>query len=106
MLDASGIDMTFEIAQAMGTNVTYGWLVLDAAESTGLRGSQIQAVVAGSTMRIGGDIVTGIDGVRITNSDGLLAYLEEYTLPGQTVDLTVVRNNEVITVQATLGKLS
>jgi S1-C subfamily serine protease len=31
------------------------------------------------------------------------AYLEEYTVPGQTVNLTVIRDNETISVPLELG---
>ena len=104
-IDASGTDMTFEIAQAMNTNVTYGWLV-ESSNVAGLKGGTSQAVVLGSTVKVGGDIVTAINGVRITNSDDLLSYLEENTLPGQTVSLTVTRGSETITVSVTVSALS
>jgi S1-C subfamily serine protease len=104
-IDASGTDMTFEIAQTMNTNVTYGWLV-ESSNVAGLKGGTSQAVVLGSTVKLGGDIVTAINGVRITNSDDLLSYLEENTLPGQTVSLTVTRGSETIAVSATVSALS
>ena len=52
---------------------------------------------------IGGDILVAINGTRITGIDDMSAYLEEYTLPGQTVNLTVVRGNETIFVPLELG---
>jgi S1-C subfamily serine protease len=105
-IDASGTDMTLEIAKAMDANVTYGWLVESADAQTGLKGGSKQTVVSGSTVIIGGDIVTAINGGRVTNTDELLWYLEENTLPGQTVNLTVIRNNETITVPVTLVSLN
>ena len=39
---------------------------------------------------------------RVICIDSLSAYLEEYTLPGQTVNLTVVRNNETINIHLEL----
>ncbi len=104
-IDASGTDMTFEIAQSMNTNVTYGWLV-ESSNVAGLKGGTSQALVLGSTVTVGGDIVIAVNGVRITNSDDLLSYLEENALPGQTVNLTVVRNNQEINVPVTLSSLS
>jgi len=52
---------------------------------------------------VGGDIIIAINGTRITGLDDMSAYLEEYTLPGQTVNLTVLRDNEAIFVPLELG---
>jgi len=106
-LGASGIDMTYEIAAAMETNITYGWLIAQVAsdgpaDKAGLRGGTEQVEVAGEVVTIGGDIIIAVNGTRITGIDSLSAYLEEYTLPGQTVNLTVVRNNESVTVPLVL----
>jgi len=38
------------------------------------------------------------------NIDDLLNYLEEYTLPSQTINVTIVRNNEKMTLLVNLGK--
>jgi len=102
-LSASGTDMTYEIAKAINTNVTYGWLVTSVTGQTGLQGGTSQVVVAGEIVTIGGDIITAINGTRITNIDDLSTYLEEYTLPGQTVNVTIVRNNQTMTVGVKLG---
>jgi S1-C subfamily serine protease len=106
-LGASGTDMNFYVAQAMGTNVTYGWLIErvtsgGAADKAGLRAGTAQVIVDGTSVTIGGDIIIAINGTRITNSDALAAYLEEYTLPGQTINVTMVRNNQTLTTPVTL----
>ncbi len=103
-LGISGTDMTYGIAKTMNTNVTYGELIIQVvsggpADKAGLRGGTKQ--VQGIT--IGGDIITAINGTRITNSDELAAYLEEYTLPGQTINVTIVRNNQTMTLAVELG---
>jgi S1-C subfamily serine protease len=107
-LGASGNDMSYEIAEAMGTNVTYGWLIAQVTSggpsaNAGLQGGTKQAVVMDTQMTVGGDIIVAINGTRITGIDDMSAYLEEYTLPGQTVNLTVVRDNETIFVPLELG---
>lgn len=102
-LGASGTDMTYEIAQAMNTNVTYGWLITSASDWTGLQGGTKQVVVAGTTVTVGGDIVIAINGTRIMSIDDLSTYLEEYTLPGQTIDTAIVRNNQLMTIAVKLG---
>jgi S1-C subfamily serine protease len=96
--------MTYEIAQVMGTNVTYGWLVATAPSGTGLQGGTRQAVVSGSVVTIGGDIIVTINGTRIMNIDDLSCYLEENTVSGETVNLGIVRNGATLTMAVKLGK--
>jgi S1-C subfamily serine protease len=110
-LGASGTDMTYGIAQAMNVNVTYGWLISGVtsggpADKAGLRGGSNQVQIAGTSVTIGGDIVIAINGTRITNMDALSTYLEEYSLPGQTINVTFVRNNEAMTSPVTLAARS
>jgi S1-C subfamily serine protease len=106
-LGAAGTDMTYEIAQATGTTVTYGWLITQVAsngpaDKAGLQGGTQQALIAGQLVTIGGDIITAINGVRITNLDDLSTYLEEHTLPNQTINITIVRNNQTMNIELTL----
>jgi S1-C subfamily serine protease len=103
-IDAVGTDMNYQIAQAMGTSTTYGWLVEQVSTNNGLQGGTQTKAILGNNVIIGGDIIIAINGVRIANTDDLLSYLEEHTLPGQTVPFTVVRNGQTQTVQVTIGK--
>jgi S1-C subfamily serine protease len=107
-LGASGTDMSLGIAHTMNTNVTYGWLITQItsggpADKAGLRAGTAQVQVSGTSVRVGGDIITAINGARIRNTDDLLAYLEECTLPGQTISVVVVRSNETLTLSLVLG---
>jgi S1-C subfamily serine protease len=107
-LGAAGTDMTYPIAQAMNTNVTYGWLITQIsaggpADNADLQAGNEQTLVAGEMVTIGGDIVTAIDQTRITNFDDLSTYLEEHTLPQQTINVTIVRNNQTMTIALKLG---
>lgn len=54
--------------------------------------------------RANGDYITAIDGTTVRTSDELLSYLVFETVPGQTVELTVIRNGEEITIPLTLGE--
>jgi len=101
-LGTTGTDMTYDIAKAMATNVTYGWLIVTAPSQTGLQGGTSRVIVDGSVVTIGGDIIIAINGIRITGIDDLSTYLEEYTLPGQTVNATIVRNNHEMTLAIVL----
>ena len=49
------------------------------------------------------DVVTAINGDPINDSDGLISYLVFETEVGQTVDLTVVRDGDTISIPLTLG---
>jgi S1-C subfamily serine protease len=102
-LGVTGTDMTYDIAQAMGTNVTYGWLVATVSSSTGLHGGTSQVLVDSSYVTVGGDIIVGIDGNRIMNLDDLSTYLEEHTLPGQNINVTIVRSNETMALSIKVG---
>lgn len=103
-INAQGTDMNYQIAQAMGTSVTYGWLVESVSAQNGIKGGNTQASILGSRVIIGGDIIIAINGARITNTDDLLSYLEQHTLPGQTVNFTVVRSGQQQTIGVTIGK--
>lgn len=107
-LGASGVDMTYEIARAMGVNITYGWLITQVesggpAANAGLRGGTKRVLIAGQYITIGGDIIIAINGTKITGIDTLSAYLEENTLPGQTVNVTIMRGSQIIDVAIILG---
>lgn len=103
----AGTDMTYEIAKAIGTNITYGWLITQvtsggAAEEAGLQGGNKQARVFDEWIVTGGDIIIAVDGTRIINGDTFMSYLEEHTTPDQTITLTILRNNEIQDVTVVL----
>jgi S1-C subfamily serine protease len=107
-LGITGADMTYDIGTAMKTSVTYGVLIQSVvsggpAAQAGVRAGTTQAIVDGNTLTLGGDIITAINGNRVRNSDDLSSYLEEYTVPGQTVSLTVIRNNQSMNIPVVLG---
>lgn len=105
-INAQGTDMNYQIAQIMKTSITYGWLVESVSTQNGLKGGSTQTTILGSNLILGGDIITAINGVRITNTDDLLSYLEQHTLPGQTANFTVVRNGQTQTISVSIGKIS
>ncbi|MEM3824948.1 MAG: trypsin-like peptidase domain-containing protein, partial [Candidatus Bathyarchaeia archaeon] len=75
-IGAFGVDMTYEIARVMGTNITYGWLITQVvsggpAANAGLKGGTKQVLVAGKYVTVGGDIIIAVNGTRITNFDTL-----------------------------------
>jgi S1-C subfamily serine protease len=107
-LGASGTDMTYEIAKTMNINVTYGWLIAQVtsggpADNAGLQGGTKQATVDGQNVIIGGDIIIALSGTRITGTDDLSTFLEEHTLPDQTINVTIIRNGQETTLQLKVG---
>ncbi|MCL4519706.1 MAG: trypsin-like peptidase domain-containing protein [Thaumarchaeota archaeon] len=107
-LGIQGSDMNYQLAKAINTNYTYGVLVASTiqgspAAQAGLRGGNTLVIVNGQQYLIGGDIIVSINGTKIVDNDALAAYLQEYTVPGQTVVLGILRAGSYTTVQLTLG---
>jgi len=102
------IGMTYQLSQAMGTNVTYGLLietiVADGPASTaGLKGGTQNVTIQQQQYIIGGDIIVSINGHRVTDYDSFSSYLEENAVSGQTIQLGIVRNGQYMVVSVTLG---
>jgi S1-C subfamily serine protease len=100
------VDMNYQLSQAMRTNVTWGVLIENTvpegpASKAGLRGGTQNVTIADQQYLIGGDIIISLDGNRIVNYDALSAYLEEHAIPGQTVQIGIIRlgNRMVIPVE-------
>jgi S1-C subfamily serine protease len=91
-LGVSGQDMSYDLAQEVGSSVTYGWRV--ASVTSGGPSDGILNV---------GDIIIGLDGTLIRNNDDLASYIEENKLPGQTLVVTVVRGGSTTDVNVVLG---
>ncbi len=91
-LGVSGQDMSYNVAQDIGTSVTYGWRI--ASVTSGGPSDGILSV---------GDIIVALNGTPIRNNDDLASYLEEKTLPGQTLSITVVRGGLTRNLSVILG---
>ena len=107
-LGIEGTDMTYDIATAMKTSVTYGVLLQSVvsggpADKAGLKAGTTQATIDSMNLYLGGDIIVSINGNRIRNTDDLSTYLEENTTPGQTINVTVMRNNQSVNLSVVLG---
>ena len=91
-LGVEGEDMSYSLAQQTGASVTYGW--------------RIQSVVSGGPsdgkLKVN-DIIIAFNNQTITNGDDLASYLEENTLPGDNLVMTVIRGTSQIQVTVVLG---
>jgi len=107
----STADMSYQLAQATGSNVTYGVLVQSVvsggpADKAGVRGGTETVTIEGQNYIVGGDIIVSVNGVKVVDSDTLASYLEDNTVAGQTVQLGIVRSGVYTTVSVVLGTLS
>lgn len=108
-LGLSGTSLNPDLAKAMNLKENQrGALVIDItpgspADKAGLRGSDRQVEIEGASVRVGGDVVTAIDGQPVQDFDDLVAYLAGSTKVGQTVKLAVLRDGKEQTFDATLA---
>ncbi|MFN2115606.1 MAG: S1C family serine protease [Anaerolineae bacterium] len=113
-LGVSGGPITTDLAEANGLDDTLGayiHCVPSAGPSAGrLEGADNLDCTTGRTADggepVGGDVVIAINGVPVTSFDDLLAYVALDTQPGQSVELTVLRDGREYTVDVTMGDRS
>ncbi|MBV9788658.1 MAG: trypsin-like peptidase domain-containing protein [Chloroflexi bacterium] len=97
-----GQELDETIASDLGINTSKGVLVVSVAQGSpaaqvGLRGGQN----ANERIPSGGDVITAVDGNAVTNVDELTEQLASKK-PGDTVTLSVVRNNQEQQIDVTL----
>ncbi|MFQ6074854.1 MAG: S1C family serine protease [Candidatus Bathyarchaeia archaeon] len=107
-LGVAGVDVDPDIAEAMHLNYTMGFLIAEVikgspAEEAGLRGGNRTVTVDGERIRMGGDVIIGIDGLRMRNLNEISVYMERNKRPGDGVTLTIVRDNQVLFKELTVG---
>ena len=86
-------DLSPEVADRFGLPVESGALVESVESNTGAEAAGIRL----------GDIIVGLGDARIESTRDLLGALRDYR-PGDTVEVTVVRDGEERTLEATLGE--
>lgn len=91
-LGVVGEDMSYSLAQQTKASVTYGWKV-DSVTAGGPSDGKVRV----------GDIIIALNSTVIRNGDDLSSYLEENTLPGDRLVLTVVRGSTQLDVTVVLG---
>jgi len=64
---------------------------------------QQEVIVGNSRVLAGGDIITALDGNPIGDWNALLEYLELHKAVGDAITLSLLRDGQPLTVQATLG---
>ncbi len=105
----SGTSLGLDLNRAMDLpDDQQGVLVVDVlpdspAERAGLRGSDREVTIQGSTQRVGGDVIIAVDGQPVRDFGDLVVYLARYTEVGQKITLTVLRNGRERQIDLTLA---
>jgi S1-C subfamily serine protease len=107
-LGIQGTDVDPDIASAIGLNYTYGVLITAVvsggpADIAGLKGGTTTMNIGGTSVRVGGDVIVALDGLKISSLNDLLVYLERNKHSGDTVTLTIIRSSQKLTKQVVLG---
>ncbi len=109
-LGVRGNTLLSEVAEAMGLNSDQrGVLIHEVmtggpAAKAGLQGNNAQTTIDGfdGPIGIGGDIVVQIDGEPVNEFEDLLGYIVTRVGVGETIQLKIIRNGELIDLEATL----
>jgi S1-C subfamily serine protease len=103
----SGTSMTPSLAQALELDEPRGILVVEVvsgspAEKAGIRGGDTPTRINGQTIPLGGDVVLELDGTQIRTLDDILVYLQREKTVGDTLEVTVLRDGQLQTVNILL----
>jgi len=107
-LGINGLTVDYLVAKTVGLNYTYGVLIQSVtknspAERAGLKGGTKAVTLAGRQIYVGGDLILALDQHTIKTMEDLSSYLERETVPGQSVELTVIRDGQTLSIPVTIG---
>ncbi len=94
-LGISGVSITPELAEAVNLPVKDGVLVQEVVEGgpsdkAGVEGGDTTATIGGAEINLGGDIVTEVDGEKVTDMEEIVELVGE-SEPGDSLQLTLLR---------------
>jgi S1-C subfamily serine protease len=106
-LGVRGTSLTPIYAQANHLPVDKGAYITEIvpggpASKTDLRGASDTQTFQGRQVPIGGDVITAINGTPIASFDDLLIYIALESSPGESVNLTVLRDGNPVEIPLTL----
>ena len=106
-LGISGGSITPDLAEALKLPVDEGVLVDEVveggpADEAGVKGGDTSATIEGANIRLGGDIITRIDGKPIAGMEDVIDAVNAAS-PGDELRLTLLRGKETEEVVVTLG---
>ena len=104
----SGVDVTIEIAEAMGLPEVKGFLITSVtpnspADRVGLRSGNESITIEGQTINIGGDVIVGIDGKDVIRIEDILSEIERRNV-GDKIRIIVIREGSEVTFTLILGE--
>jgi S1-C subfamily serine protease len=107
-LGVAGRDITPGLADRLGLNEPRGFLVMDVvagspAEKAGILKGTEDTVIDGIPIKLGGDVIIAVDSNTVRKIDDLLAYVEMEKSVGDDLELTILREGQMMEVVATLA---
>ena len=105
----SGLDVTLDIAREMGLEKVQGFLIVDVSQGSpandaGLRGGDETILIDGQEVKIGGDVIVGVDDLGVRNLNDLVVYVERNRRPGDTTSLKIIREGAEMARSLVLGE--
>ncbi len=96
-LGISGGSLTPELVSALKLPVDEGVLVSEVvgggpADNAGIRGGDTSATIEGAELRLGGDIITAIEGKKVSGMEDVINVVNSAS-PGETIDVKVQRGD-------------
>ena len=103
----SGRDIGPETARLMNLDDTIGFLIVDImekspADGSGLRASNQTVTIRGEELKVGGDVIRGVDGQEVRKIDDILVHLQRSKSVGDVLVLEVLRDGQTLKVPITL----
>ncbi|HEX5610719.1 MAG TPA: trypsin-like peptidase domain-containing protein [Solirubrobacterales bacterium] len=107
-LGISGGTITEQMAKALNLPVQEGVIVQEVAkggpsDKAGIEAGDTSATVEGVEVRLGGDIITAVDGKKVSSMDEIVEIINEAE-PGDELELTILRDGETKKATVTLGE--
>ncbi len=107
-LGISGLSLSPSLSEGLGIEVSSGVLVVQVvrggpAHQAGLRGGNREVVIRGIRLRLGGDIITDINGIAVNDMKQLVQHVEQMEV-GQGADLQVLRKGFSKRIRVTLSE--
>jgi S1-C subfamily serine protease len=106
-LGISGGSITPDLAKALKLPEEEGVLVNEVvkggpADEAGIKGGDTSATIEGASFRLGGDVITEVNGKKITGMEDVINAVNAAS-PGDKMELTVDRDGKPQTITVTLG---
>ena len=103
----SGGTITSDLAKALNLPVSEGVIVQTVvkdgpADDAGVEAGGTSATINGEEVRLGGDIITEVDGKALKSMDELVEIIQGHE-PGDEVELKILRDGDEKTADVTLG---